>query len=89
MYNNLSNGRKPFCRQTILLSPVMSLANIKFAESPIVSNTSKYRNTGPNAASLELARVPSTHAEGDYVTAVTDPASGELQLLGYRSGDRP
>jgi hypothetical protein len=29
------------------------------------------------------------HAEGDYVTAVTDPGTGELRLRAYRSGDRP
>jgi D-alanyl-D-alanine carboxypeptidase len=42
-----------------------------------------------DAGSLDLASVPSTHAEGDYVTGVTDPVSGELRLRGYRSGDRP
>jgi D-alanyl-D-alanine carboxypeptidase len=42
-----------------------------------------------DAGSLDLARVPSTHAEGDYVTAVTDPVSGDLLLRAYRSGDRP
>ena len=40
-------------------------------------------------ASLDLVQVPSSHAEGDYVTAVTDPVSGELRLRGYRSGSRP
>jgi D-alanyl-D-alanine carboxypeptidase len=47
------------------------------------------QHTGPNAGSLDLALVPSTHAEGDYVTAVTDPATGNLRLRAYRSGDRP
>ena len=47
------------------------------------------QHTGSDAESLDLARVPSTHAEGDYVTAVTDPGSGDLRLRGYRSGDRP
>jgi hypothetical protein len=47
------------------------------------------QHVGPDASSLELAPVPSTHAEGDYVTAVTDPVGGELRLRGYRSGDRP
>jgi hypothetical protein len=47
------------------------------------------QHTGPGASSLDLARVPSTHAEGDYVTAVTDPATGNLRLRAYRSGDRP
>jgi hypothetical protein len=47
------------------------------------------QHTAPDAASVDLAQVPSTHAEGDYVTAVTDPTSGEPSLLGYRSGDRP
>jgi D-alanyl-D-alanine carboxypeptidase len=43
----------------------------------------------PDAGSLELARVPSTHAEGDYVTSVTDPVGALLRLRAYRSGDRP
>lgn len=47
------------------------------------------QHTAPNAGSLDFARVPTTHADGDYVTAVTDPSSGELRLRGYRSGDRP
>ena len=47
------------------------------------------QHTGPGASSLDLVRVPSTHAEGDYVTAVTDPATGNLRLRAYRSGDRP
>ena len=54
-----------------------------------ISSAQVSQHTAPNAGSLELVRVPSTHAEGDYVTAVTDPQSGELSLLGYRSGDRP
>ena len=37
--------------------------------------------------SPDLCRVPSTHAEGDYVVAST--AGGDLQLRAYRSGDRP
>jgi D-alanyl-D-alanine carboxypeptidase len=47
------------------------------------------QHTAPAAGALDLARVPSTHAEGDYVTGVTDPVSGELRLRAYRSGDRP
>ena len=47
------------------------------------------QHTAPSAGSLDLARVPSAHAEGDYVTAVTDLPSGELRLRTYRSGDRP
>jgi D-alanyl-D-alanine carboxypeptidase len=47
------------------------------------------QHTAPDAGSLDLARVPTTHAEGDYVTAVTDPVSGNLRLRAYRSGDRP
>ncbi len=47
------------------------------------------QHTAPDAASLDLARVPSTHADGDYVTGVTDPLTGELRLRAYRSGDRP
>lgn len=37
----------------------------------------------------DLCRVPSTHAEGDYVVASTDIPGGELRLRAYRSGDRP
>jgi D-alanyl-D-alanine carboxypeptidase len=47
------------------------------------------QHTAADAGLLELARVPTTHADGDYVTAVTDPVSGELRLRAYRSGDRP
>jgi D-alanyl-D-alanine carboxypeptidase len=47
------------------------------------------QHTAPSAGSLDLAEVDSSHAEGDYVTAVTDPLSGELHLRAYRSGDRP
>lgn len=54
-----------------------------------ISSARISQHVAPAAGSLDLARVPSTHAEGDYVTAVTDPASGELRLRGYRSGDRP
>ncbi len=43
----------------------------------------------PDAGSLELTRVPSTHSEGDYVTSVTDPVGALLRLRAYRSGDRP
>jgi hypothetical protein len=42
----------------------------------------------PGAVSLDLCRLPSTHAEGDYVTATRDP-DGFLRLRAYRSGDRP
>ncbi len=54
-----------------------------------ISPTQISQHTAPDAGSLDLARVPSTHAEGDYVTAVTDPLSGALLLRAYRSGDRP
>jgi hypothetical protein len=47
------------------------------------------QHTALDAGSLDFAPVPSTHAEGDYVTAVTDVLSGELRLRAYRSGDRP
>jgi D-alanyl-D-alanine carboxypeptidase len=47
------------------------------------------QHTALDAGSLAFARVPSTHAEGDYITAVTDVLSGELRLRAYRSGDRP
>jgi D-alanyl-D-alanine carboxypeptidase len=46
-------------------------------------------HTAPEAGSLDLVQVPSTHAEGDYATAATDPLTGELRLRAYRSGDRP
>jgi D-alanyl-D-alanine carboxypeptidase len=39
--------------------------------------------------SPDLCRVPSTHAEGDYVVASLDPADAGLRLRAYRSGDRP
>jgi hypothetical protein len=39
--------------------------------------------------SPDLCRVPSAHAEGDYVVASTDTVGGELRLRAYRSGDRP
>jgi hypothetical protein len=45
------------------------------------------QHTAGDAAALELARVPTAHADGDYVAAVTDPVSGEMRLRGYRSGD--
>ena len=47
------------------------------------------QHTALGAGSFDFVRVPSTHAEGDYVTAVTDVPSGELRLRAYRSGDRP
>jgi hypothetical protein len=47
------------------------------------------QHTAVGAGALDFARVPSTHAEGDYVTAVTDVPTGELRLRAYRSGDRP
>jgi D-alanyl-D-alanine carboxypeptidase len=47
------------------------------------------QHAAPKAASLELMRLPTTHAEGDYVTAATEPLSEALHLRGYRSGDRP
>jgi hypothetical protein len=60
----------------------------RFADNTIATDQLS-QHTAPDAVSLELVRVPSTHAEGDYVTAVTDPLTGELRLRGYRSGDRP
>ena len=47
------------------------------------------QHSAPDAGSLELVRLPSEHAEGDYVTSVTEPLTGALHLRGYRSGDRP
>jgi hypothetical protein len=47
------------------------------------------QHTAPSAGTLELVRLPSVHAEGDYVTAATEPLSQALHLRGYRSGDRP
>ena len=41
-----------------------------------------------DAISLDMCRVPSTHAEGDYVTSTRD-LDGQLRLRAYRSGDRP
>ncbi len=58
-------------------------------EDDTISPDQISRHTAPDARSLDLARVPSTHADGDYVTGVTDPLSGALRLRGYRSGDRP
>lgn len=43
----------------------------------------------PETMSPDLCRVPSTHAEGDYVVASTVGVGGDLQLRAYRSGDRP
>ena len=54
-----------------------------------ISSAQVSQHTAPAAGSLELTQVPSAHAEGDYVTAVTDPTGGELRLRAYRSGDRP
>jgi D-alanyl-D-alanine carboxypeptidase len=54
-----------------------------------ISDFAISQHTALDAGSLDLARVPGTHADGDYVTAVTDPVSGELRLRQYRSGDRP
>jgi D-alanyl-D-alanine carboxypeptidase len=47
------------------------------------------QHEAPSAGSLELVRLPTTHAEGDYVTAATEPLGEALHLRGYRSGDRP
>jgi D-alanyl-D-alanine carboxypeptidase len=47
------------------------------------------QHTAPAAGSLDLVEVDSTHAEGDYVTGVTDLVTGSLRLRAYRSGDRP
>ena len=41
-----------------------------------------------DAISLDMCRVPSAHAEGDYVTSTRD-LDGQLRLRTYRSGDRP
>jgi hypothetical protein len=46
-------------------------------------------HTGPAVAAPDICRVPSTHAEGDYVVASLDPVISQLSLAGYRSGDRP
>jgi hypothetical protein len=45
----------------------------------------------PAGATLspDLCRVPSTHAEGDYVVASLDSGDAGLRLRAYRSGDRP
>jgi D-alanyl-D-alanine carboxypeptidase len=41
-----------------------------------------------DADSLDVCRLPSNHAEGDYVTATGD-GDGQLRLRAYRVGDRP
>jgi D-alanyl-D-alanine carboxypeptidase len=41
------------------------------------------------ASSLDLCRLPSTHAEGDYVTSSIATAGSQLNLRAFRSGDRP
>jgi D-alanyl-D-alanine carboxypeptidase len=41
-----------------------------------------------DAISLDMCRVPSVHAEGDYVTSTRD-LDGQLRLRAYRSADRP
>lgn len=58
-------------------------------EDNSISGDEVARHTTLGAASLALVQVPSTHAEGDYVIAVTDPVSGSLSLRAFRSGDRP
>lgn len=40
-------------------------------------------------SSLDVCRLPSTHAEGDYVTSSIATAGSELSLRAFRSGDRP
>jgi hypothetical protein len=47
------------------------------------------RHSAEATMSPDMCRVPSTHAEGDYVVASTDTVSGDLRLRAYRSGDRP
>jgi len=46
-------------------------------------------HSAPATLSPDLCRVPSTHAEGDYVVASLDADDAELRLRAYRSGDRP
>jgi D-alanyl-D-alanine carboxypeptidase len=46
-------------------------------------------HAAPATLSPDLCRVPSTHAEGDYIVASLDPADAGLRLRAYRSGDRP
>ncbi len=41
------------------------------------------------ASSLDLCRLPSIHAEGDYVTSSIAAAGSQLTLHAFRSGDRP
>ncbi len=41
------------------------------------------------ASSLDLCRLPSIHAEGDYVTSSIATAGSQLSLRAFRSGDRP
>ncbi len=47
------------------------------------------RHSAEAAMSPDICRVPSTHAEGDYVVASTDTVGGDLRLRAYRAGDRP
>jgi D-alanyl-D-alanine carboxypeptidase len=42
-----------------------------------------------DASSLGLCRVPSTHADGDYLTADIGASDSLLRLRAFRSGDRP
>jgi hypothetical protein len=41
------------------------------------------------ASSLDICRIASTHAEGDYVTSSIATAGSQLTLRAFRSGDRP
>jgi D-alanyl-D-alanine carboxypeptidase len=41
------------------------------------------------ASSVGLCRLPSTHAEGDYLASSIGASDGHLTLRAYRSGDRP
>jgi D-alanyl-D-alanine carboxypeptidase len=42
----------------------------------------------PDALSLDLCRLSTNHAEGDFLTSTRD-LDGQLRLRAYRSGDRP
>jgi len=59
------------------------------ADDKISPDSISEHETHGSASSLDLCRVPSAHAEGDYVTATTDNFDGQLRLRAYRSGDRP
>ena len=57
------------------------------ADDTISPDWLSYHGLG-DAGPLDVCRLPSNHAEGDYVTATGD-GDGQLRLRAYRVGDRP